>query len=118
MAFRFRTTSRTPAAIRLSVAGLGDVQIPLVGEPSADIPVIVDLNELNDGNWKQVHLALREQLDRFAAQKQVNAAQARTTWNEDWVVTQWRFGHFAPSPADRNRAEVYEFDGLELAVEN
>jgi hypothetical protein len=114
--FRVRTTSRTPASLRFSVAGLGDVNVVLVGPPPADGAVLHEYRDLNTGSWQQIEVDLRKLLDGLAAERRVTPAEARTTWNEDWVVTAVRFGHFVPPAAGREAIEVYEFEDLDLAA--
>jgi hypothetical protein len=115
LTFRFRTTSQTAAGIRLSVAGLGDLQVPLVGPPIPNVPRLTELNELNDGNWRQVSLDLRVLLDNLATDRKVTPAQARTSWLNDWLVTEMLFGHLDPAQTGQVKPEVYEFEDLRIA---
>jgi hypothetical protein len=70
--------------------------------------------DLNDGTWRQVTINLRDLLDAVGVQKKVTPAQPRTTWNEDWVITSVRFGHFAAPAAGHPASEVYEFEDLRI----
>ncbi|MBI3467482.1 MAG: hypothetical protein HY000_31115 [Planctomycetes bacterium] len=115
--FHFHTTSQIPAGIRLSVAGLGDLQIPLVGPPAPNIPVLADIGELNNGG-KEVSLELRPRLDAVAAQRQVSPAQARTSWNNDWLVTAFQFGHLTPAGTDPVKPARYRFEDFQLVRED
>ncbi len=99
LAFRFRTTNQAPVALRLWVAGLGDVQIVLVGPPLPNDPVLWRGDHLNDGDWKYIDLELRPLLDKVAAERDMSPAEARTTWNDDWLVTEWFLGNFHGSSA-------------------
>jgi hypothetical protein len=99
LAFQINTQSPRPLALRLAVAGLGDVDLPLTKLPAGGA-------KLDDGQWHPVTLNLREPLDKLAAEKKVTPAQARTTWNEDWLVTDCRLGDFG---ADAKEAATFEF---------
>ena len=99
LAFQINTQSPRPLTLRLAVAGLGDVDLPLTKPPAAGA-------KLDDGQWHPITLNLREPLDKLAAEKKVTPAQARTTWNQDWLVTDCRLGDFG---ADAKEAATFEF---------
>jgi hypothetical protein len=48
-------------------------------------------------------------LDALAAQRKVKPADARTTWDHDWVITDVRFGHLSPGGGG-GKPEIYEFE--------
>ncbi len=119
--FRFRAAGKAAAGLRLAVAGLGEAQVPLAGEPAPGLPILERPSGLSGGAWKEVRLDLRADLDRLAREKKVKPADARTTWNEDWLVTDLRFGRFAPAApgagAGNGSGEegeaVYEFEDVQ-----
>ncbi|MBI4601368.1 MAG: hypothetical protein HY721_05325, partial [Planctomycetes bacterium] len=113
--FRFRAAGSAPAGLRLSVAGLGDVQVPLAGPEAPGAPVLLRPEGLRAGEWADVRLDLRPALDAVAASKGIAPAQARTTWDDDWVVTAVRFARSSDPGGAGTGDEVYEFEGVEAA---
>ncbi len=113
LCFRFRTTSDAAASIRLSVAGLGDIGIALVGRPGQALPILCHLDGLNDGRWKDIDVDLRPLLDKNAAERSATPEQARTTWNQDWIVTSLTLGRDGGLDQDSSAA-VYEFEDLRV----
>jgi hypothetical protein len=105
LALRVQTESRRSAALRLSVAGLGEVDVPLSTLAPAG-------SDLADGQWHELSVDLRALLDRVAAERNVTPAQARTTWNEDWLVTACRFGDWSN---DGQEQAVFCFQGLHVS---
>jgi len=92
--FRVKADADTPSSIRLTVAGLGDVDVLVTGAEEGK-PVVGKCPDLADGDWHDVAIPLRAALDRLAAEKKVTPAQARTTWNADWLITDCKFGRWA-----------------------
>jgi hypothetical protein len=107
--FRFRTRSQSPATLQFQVAGLGETRVALVEPAASGGPLLQELRGLNDGSWKTVDLPLRTLLDALAAQRKVKPADARTTWDHDWVITDVRFGHLSPGGGG-GKPEIYEFE--------
>jgi hypothetical protein len=114
LSFRFRTESPAGAGLKLSVAGLGELQVALVGEPAPGLPLLAQLDGLGGGPWREVRLELRRPLDALAAEKKLTPAAARTSWTDDWLVTEMRFGRWAPAGAGEAASAVYEFEALEV----
>jgi len=112
--FRFWTRSASSSILRLSVAGLGDLAIALSGTTFEGLPVLSRVEGLNDGDWHSLDLDLRALLDRYATEKKLTPTDARTTWNDAWLITALRFGHFASGAQAPSKREVYEFEDLEL----
>lgn len=104
LALRMRTESRREIMLRLAVAGLGDVDVPLRTVAPAGV-------DLADGQWHEITINLREVLDARAAQANVTPAQARTTWNEDWLVTACQFGDWSDAAGEE---AVFFFQDLRL----
>ncbi|MBI2195104.1 MAG: fibronectin type III domain-containing protein [Planctomycetes bacterium] len=109
--FQVSTESQRNTFLRLNVAGVGPIDIPITGEepensPQKDLELVPD-----DGLWHPVKLNLREMIDRHAAEKQVTPAHGRTTWNEDWLVVECQFGDWTHTA--KEEAE-FQFQGLRL----
>jgi len=109
---KFKTVSDRSSAIRLTVAGLGEVQVPLTGDPAPGIPVLAQPRPAADDQWHDVAVDLRAPLDRLAQAKKTTPAQHRTTWNDDWLVTACSFGNWGD---DSKEPQVYCFQGLRVA---
>lgn len=103
---RIKTTSSREAMFRLSVAGLGNVDLPL------DVLAPGD-TDLFDGEWHEVDFGLRDFLDEIGKQKGVTTDRLRTTWNEDWLVMSCQFGDWSADSKDEAVFHVADFRLLE-----
>jgi len=112
LAVRCRTLSKRPSAFKLTVAGLGDVYVPLTGEAPPGKPATPSLGAAADDQWHECSIELRAALDALARKKNTSPAQHRTTWNDDWLVTACSFGNWG---ADPGGPEVYYFQNLRIA---
>ncbi|MBM4033229.1 MAG: hypothetical protein FJ291_15810 [Planctomycetes bacterium] len=108
---RAKTLSEGASAFRLNVAGLGEVQIPLTGAAAPGVPALTQASLKADDQWHEVALDLRAALDKLAQEKKVAPAQARTTWNDDWLVTSCTFGNWGDASKEQ---QVYDLEGPQI----
>jgi len=104
--FQVRTTSQRPLVLHLAVAGLGNVDLPLA-------TLVPPGTDLADGQWHEVSADLRPTLDQLAAGSNVTPWQARTTWNQDWLVTACWLCDLRPAAQD---AATFEFQEVQWVL--
>ena len=110
-AVRYKTISQQTSAFRLTVAGLGKVQIPLTGEVEPPTPALGKPRAGLDGKWHELSVDLRPLLDELARKKKTTPARHRTTWNDAWLVTACSFGNWG---AKGGASETYSFRNLRI----
>jgi len=93
--FQFQVEGERHASLRFGVAGIGQLDYLLDTDPEPK-PGTLPVRKAGDG-WLAVDVSLRELFDKAAANKKVTPAQARTTWNDDWLVTECQFGDWTPT---------------------
>jgi hypothetical protein len=101
--FAIMTESSEIPIFRLSVGGIGDVNLPLDKFEGWTDTVA-------DGNWHELSIDLRGTLDRIAAEKNVQPSHARTTWNEDWVAMSFQFGNWGSDSQDESTFLIRDLD--------
>lgn len=93
VAFQVKTESARPTALRVTVAGLVDVEFPITAsEPGSLVP--------SDGAWHEVIIDLGRAINLHASNKNVTPDQARTTWNDAWLVTECKFGDWTGAASE------------------